>query len=88
MPRETSELTGSMLWPYYQMFFTHAFNSKDEYMKEFKDPNYPLHTVDGKKCPIYFVYGGKKAIMFHSDRWLEMMDSNKEHGCKWKEMDC
>ena len=56
-------------------------------MKEFKDPNHPMHSVDGSKCPIFFVYGSSKCIMFHDEKWLEMMDANKEKGCFWKELD-
>ena len=25
-------------------------------------------------CPILFIYGGNKPLMFHSDRWLEILE--------------
>ena len=36
-PRPMNQLTGSMMFPYYQIFFRHMFNPKDEYLKAVKE---------------------------------------------------
>ena len=85
VPRKVSELTSSMMYPYYQIFFMHLFNPKDEYLKQMKGGG-GLHEVDGSKCPVFFAYGAGKPIMFHSDKWIESLETQKN--CKAISMEC
>lgn len=74
MPRHYSQITGSMLYPYYQIWFSHLLNDKDEYLKWLKDED-RLHKLDSaKSCPHFFAYGSKKLLHFHSDAWLSELD--------------
>ena len=73
-PRHISTVTGSMLYPYWQLFFTHVFNSQDEYLKELKTGG-GFHDLDGKNCPFFYAYGADKPIMFHTDKWIDDLKS-------------
>ena len=73
--RPFNEVTGSMMFPYWQMFFNHMFNSKETYLgPAMRQGKEPLHKIDGNKCPIFFPYGANKPMMFHSDKWIKSIE--------------
>lgn len=85
VPRPIGELTGSMVYPYWQFWFVHFFNFKDEYLKDEKKTEV-FHKVQAEKCPVFFAYGTQKPVMFHSDKWLSDLDKGKN--CKQISLDC
>jgi len=82
VPQPLDKMTGSMLYPYYQIYFTHMFNSKDVYLKDVKEEKsvFKLGSDYTKDTPIFFTYGTEKPVMFHSDEWIENMKKTKN--CK------
>lgn len=79
--RPYNEITSSMMYPYWQLFFKHLFNSSETYFGDLAKGKAPFHKVNGDKCPIFFAYGANKPIMFHSDKWLKDIKDNSEKGC-------
>ena len=69
VPRPVSELTGSMVYPYYQ--FVKVFSDKnDDYIKS------DLKTAfeyEGSKMPIFLGYGADKPTRFHSDKFARTL---------------
>lgn len=68
-----------MMFPYWQFWFNHVLNSKDEYLKYYKVDK-RMHILDAANCPEFFGYGAKKPLIFHSDQWLSELDKAKD--CK------
>lgn len=56
--------------------------------KEFFNGETDKFVVDGDRCPIYYAYGKRKGVMFHTDKFLSDLDSYKDKGCRWEEFDC
>ena len=79
--RSYKEMTSSMIYPYWQLFFKHLFNSSETYFGDLKKGKAPFHKVDGDKCPVFFAYGALKPIYFHSEKWLQNIKDNSEKGC-------
>jgi hypothetical protein len=44
-----------------------------------------MHKLDPAR-PEFFIYGGKKPLNFHSEKWLSELDNAK--GCKQMAFDC
>lgn len=70
-PRDYNEIKGSMLYPYWHIYFNHIYNSKDQYLNWISEDGLTLHKLDAAKCPVFFAYGAKKPLNFHSEKWLK-----------------
>lgn len=58
VPRNPALVTAGMNYPYFQMWF----GGKEAYLRQIR-PFVPT-------CPMLFVYGQRKPIMFHNQNWL------------------
>ncbi len=78
--RPHNEINASMNYNYYYMWKTIFTNPK-------KLKNFPRTTaIELDTCPIYFAYGTGKPGMFHSERFIQHLESNNK--CKVEKFNC
>ena len=83
--RPLGEINGSMFWPYWHLYASHLFNRSDTYLCRFWQQD-RWHTLDPSSCPELFLYGARKPIMYHSDRWEKELQ--KAEKCRVIALDC
>ena len=62
VPKKTGEVTAGMNYPYFQMWF----GGREAYSRQAKSFS--------PSCPVLFVYGERKPVMFHTPRWVQKVE--------------